>query len=210
MSKSRGTFIKAQTYLEHLNPEYLRYYLAAKLSSGIDDLDLNLEDFVLRVNSDLVGKVVNIASRCAGFIGKGFEGKLASELDSPELLEEIQAGKAEITNHFNEREYGKAIRVIMALADKANQYINDKQPWIIAKSDRQSLELQQICSTGINAFRLLITYLKPVLPAMAEKVEEFLGIDALCWADIDTLLTCLLYTSPSPRDATLSRMPSCA
>ncbi len=189
MSKSRGTFINAQTYLEHLNPEYLRYYLAAKLSSGIDDLDLNLEDFVLRVNSDLVGKVVNIASRCAGFIGKGFEGKLASELDSPELLEEIQASKAEITNHFNEREYGKAIRVIMALADKANQYINDKQPWIIAKSDRQSLELQQICSTGINAFRLLIAYLKPVLPAMAEKVEEFLGIDALCWADIDTLLT---------------------
>lgn len=189
MSKSRGTFINAQTYLEHLNPEYLRYYLAAKLSSGIDDLDLNLEDFVLRVNSDLVGKVVNIASRCAGFIGKGFEGKLASELDSPELLEEIQASKAEITNHFNEREYGKAIRVIMALADKANQYINDKQPWVIAKSDRQSLELQQICSTGINAFRLLITYLKPVLPAMAEKVEEFLGIDALCWADIDTLLT---------------------
>ena len=189
MSKSRGTFINAQTYLEHLNPEYLRYYLAAKLSSGIDDLDLNLEDFVLRVNSDLVGKVVNIASRCAGFIGKGFEGKLASELDSPELLEEIQASKAEITNHFNEREYGKAIRVIMALADKANQYINDKQPWVIAKSDRQSLELQQICSTGINAFRLLIAYLKPVLPAMAEKVEEFLRIDALCWADIDTLLT---------------------
>ncbi|GIT22160.1 MAG: methionine--tRNA ligase [Pseudomonadota bacterium] len=189
MSKSRGTFINAQTYLEHLNPEYLRYYLAAKLSSGIDDLDLNLEDFVLRVNSDLVGKVVNIASRCAGFIGKGFEGKLASELDSPELLEEIQASKAEITNHFNEREYGKAIRVIMALADKANQYINDKQPWVIAKSDKQSLELQQICSTGINAFRLLIAYLKPVLPAMAEKVEEFLGIDALCWADIDTLLT---------------------
>ena len=189
MSKSRGTFINAQTYLEHLNPEYLRYYLAAKLSSGIDDLDLNLEDFVLRVNSDLVGKVVNIASRCAGFIGKGFEGKLASELDSPELLEEIQASKAEITNHFNEREYGKAIRVIMALADKANQYINDKQPWVIAKSDRQSLELQQICSTGINAFRLLIAYLKPVLPAMAEKVEEFLGIDALCWTDIDTLLT---------------------
>ena len=189
MSKSRGTFINARTYLEHLNPEYLRYYLAAKLSSGIDDLDLNLEDFVLRVNSDLVGKVVNIASRCAGFIGKGFEGKLASELDSPELLEEIQASKDEITDHFNEREYGKAIRVIMALADKANQYINDKQPWVIAKSDRQSLELQQICSTGINAFRLLIAYLKPVLPGMAKKAEQFLGIDPLCWADIDTLLT---------------------
>ncbi len=189
MSKSRGTFINARTYLDHLNPEYLRYYLAAKLSSGIDDLDLNLEDFVLRVNSDLVGKVVNIASRCAGFIGKGFAGKLASELDTPELLSEIQAAKPDITNHFNEREYGKAIRLIMALADKANQYINDKQPWVIAKTDKQSAELQQICSTGINAFRLLITYLKPVLPAMAEKAEEFLGVDPFNWADLDSLLT---------------------
>ena len=189
MSKSRGTFINARTYLDHLNPEYLRYYLAAKLTSGIDDLDLNLEDFVLRVNSDLVGKVVNIASRCAGFIGKGFKGKLANELDSPKLLEEMQASKGEITTLFNEREYSKAIRVIMTLADKANQYINDKQPWVIAKTDKQSLELQQICSTGINAFRLLIAYLKPVLPSMAKKVEEFLGINPLCWADIDILLT---------------------
>lgn len=188
MSKSRGTFINARTYLDHLNPEYLRYFLAAKLSSGIDDLDLNLEDFAQRVNSDLVGKVVNIASRCAGFISKGFEGRLASELDTPELLEEIQTAKPEITQHFNAREYGKAVRQIMALADKANQYINDKQPWVIAKTDKQSLELQQICSTGLNAFRLLITYLKPVLPAMAEKAEAFLNVEPLIWADIDSLL----------------------
>ncbi|MDD9896850.1 MAG: methionine--tRNA ligase [Gammaproteobacteria bacterium] len=188
MSKSRGTFINARTYLDHLNPEYLRYFLAAKLSSGIDDLDLNLEDFAQRVNSDLVGKVVNIASRCAGFIGKGFEGKLANELDTPELLAEIQSAKNEVTQHYNEREYGKAIRLIMALADKANQYINDKEPWVIAKTDKQSIELQQICSTGINAFRLLIAYLKPVLPAMTEKAETFLGIEPLKWTDIDSLL----------------------
>jgi len=188
MSKSRGTFINARTYLDHLNPEYLRYFLAAKLSSGIDDLDLNLEDFAQRVNSDLVGKVVNIASRCAGFIGKGFEGKLANKLDRPELLAEIQAAKDEITQHYNEREYGKAIRLIMALADKANQYINDKEPWVIAKSNKQSPELHQICSTGINAFRLLVAYLKPVLPAMTEKAEAFLGIEPLLWTDIDSLL----------------------
>ena len=189
MSKSRGTFINARTYLDHLNPEYLRYFLAAKLSDGIDDLDLNLDDFAQRVNSDLVGKVVNIASRCAGFIGKGFEGKLAEKVDAPELLAEIQAAKPEITGYYNGREYSKAIRLIMTMADKANQYINDKQPWVIAKDDKQSAELQKICSTGINAFRLLIAYLKPVLPSMAEKAEAFLAIDPLNWADIDSLLT---------------------
>ena len=189
MSKSRGTFINARTYLDHLNPEYLRYFLAAKLSDGIDDLDLNLEDFAQRVNSDLVGKVVNIASRCAGFIGKGFEGKLAEKVDAPELLVEIQAAKPEITGYYNGREYSKAIRLIMTMADKANQYINDKQPWVIAKGDKQSAELQKICSTGINAFRLLVAYLKPVLPSMAEKAEAFLAIEPLNWADIDSLLT---------------------
>jgi len=189
MSKSRGTFINARTYLDHLNPEYLRYFLAAKLSSGIDDLDLNLEDFAQRVNSDLVGKVVNIASRCAGFIGKRFDGYLSKDLDNPTLLNEIQAAKGEITEHFEAREYSKAIRLIMALADKANQYINDKQPWVIAKTDPDSAELQAICSTGINAFRLLICYLKPVLPAMAEKAEEFLSIEPLLWNNIDQLLT---------------------
>lgn len=189
MSKSRGTFINAQTYLKHLNPEYLRYYLAAKLSSGVDDLDLNLEDFALRVNSDLVGKVVNIASRCAGFISKGFDGTLASKHDDEELLKSIQDGAAEIAGFYESREYGKAVRCIMALADKANQYINDKQPWVIAKTDKQSRELHEICSTGINAFRLLILYLKPIVPAMAESSEEFLGVAPLQWSDSASLLT---------------------
>lgn len=189
MSKSRGTFVNARTYLDHLNPEYLRYYLAAKLSSGIDDLDLNLEDFALRVNADLVGKVVNIASRCAGFIHKGFDGMLAENLDNPDLLAEIQSIGAEVTKHYNSREYGKAIRLIMAQADKANQYINDKEPWVLAKTDKQSVELQAICSTGINAFRLLLCYLKPVLPALTEKAEAFLNIDPLLWRDVYSLLT---------------------
>ena len=187
MSKSRGTFVNARTYLDHLNPEYLRYYLAAKLSSGIDDLDLNLEDFAQRVNADLVGKVVNIASRCAGFIEKGFNSMLASQLDNPALIESIQAAQAEITEHLDQREYGKAIRIIMSLADKANQYINDKEPWVIAKTDAQSPELQAICSTGINAFRLLICYLKPVVPIMAARAEEFLSIEPMQW-DCDDLL----------------------
>ena len=188
MSKSRGTFINARTYLDHLNPEYLRYFLAAKLSNGIDDLDLNLEDFAQRVNSDLVGKVVNIASRCAGFIGKGFDGYLAEQPDNPELLAEIQSFKDEIGDLYESREYSKAIRLIMALADKANQYINDKEPWVIAKADKQSPELQAICSSGINAFRLLMCYLKPVLPAMATSAEQFLAIDPLRWDDLDRLL----------------------
>jgi len=188
MSKSRGTFINARTYLENLNPEYLRYYLAAKLSSGIDDLDLNLEDFVQRVNSDLVGKVINIASRCAGFINKGFNGKLSAEIDTSELLIEIQSKKDEITSFYENREYGKAVRIIMALADKANHYINDKEPWVIGKKNKTSPDLQEICSIGINAFRLLIIYLKPVLPKTAEKVEIFLKTQPLMWRDIDSLM----------------------
>ena len=188
MSKSRGTFINASTYLEHLNPEYLRYYLAAKLSSGVDDLDLNFEDFVARVNSDLVGKVVNIASRCAGFINKGFDGMLADQLDDAALIASMQAASEEIAEHFENRDYSKAIRLIMALADNANQYINDQQPWVVAKAEPGSEKLQQICSTGLNAFRLLICYLKPVVPVMAEKAERFLSIPALTWQDSQTIL----------------------
>lgn len=188
MSKSRGTFINASTYLEHLNPEYLRYYLAAKLSSGVDDLDLNFEDFVARVNSDLVGKVVNIASRCAGFINKGFDGMLADQLDDAALIASMQAASEEIAEHFENRDYSKAIRLIMALADNANQYINDQQPWVVAKAEPGSEKLQQICSTGLNAFRLLICYLKPVVPVMAEKAERFLSIPALTWQDSQTTL----------------------
>ena len=188
MSKSRGTFINASTYLEHLNPEYLRYYLAAKLSSGVDDLDLNFEDFVARVNSDLVGKVVNIASRCAGFINKGFDGMLADQLNDEALIASMQAASEEIAEHFENRDYSKAIRLIMALADNANQYINDQQPWVVAKAEPGSEKLQQICSTGLNAFRLLICYLKPVVPVMAEKAERFLSIPALTWQDSQTIL----------------------
>ena len=188
MSKSRGTFINASTYLENLNPEYLRYYLAAKLSSGVDDLDLNFEDFVARVNSDLVGKVVNIASRCAGFINKGLDGMLADQLDDAALIASMQAASEEIAEHFENRDYSKAIRLIMALADNANQYINDQQPWVVAKAEPGSEKLQQICSTGLNAFRLLICYLKPVVPVMAEKAERFLSITALTWQDSQTTL----------------------
>jgi len=180
MSKSRGTFIKARSYLEHLDPEYLRYYFAAKLTQNVDDLDLNLEDFSLRVNSDLVGKVVNIASRCAGFITKRFDGKLSAQCQEPELLAKFVDAGDEIATFYETRDFGKAIRKIMELADLANQYIDEKAPWVLAKEEGKDAELQQICSNGINMFRQLLTYLAPVLPAMAEKTEAFLNIK-LTW-----------------------------
>lgn len=189
MSKSRGTFINARTYLEHLNPEYLRYYLAAKMGDGVDDLDLNLEDFALRVNADLVGKVVNIASRCAGFISKNFDGMLSTKESEPDLIKAFQSANTTIAAHYETREYSKAIREIMALADRANQYINDKQPWVLAKADKSSVEVQDICSTGLNLFRLLIIYLKPVLPFTAGEAEKFLQVSPLLWQDLDTSLT---------------------
>lgn len=188
MSKSRGTFINGHTYLQHLNPEYLRYFLASRLSSGVDDLDLNLEEFVNKINADLVGKVVNIASRCAGFITRGFDGMLAAEPAAPELLAEAQAASAGIAEAFEQREYQKAIRDIMAIADKANQYIAEQQPWTLAKQNPQDPQVQAICSTGINLFRLLMTWLKPVLPAMAAKAELFLNAGALSWGSAESLL----------------------
>jgi len=181
MSKSRGTFIKARTYLEHLDPEYLRYYFAAKLTNNVEDLDLNLDDFAQRVNSDLVGKVVNIASRCAGFITKRFDGKLAAECNEEELLAKFTAAGDEIAELYETREFGKAIRKIMELADLANQYIDEKAPWVVAKEEGKDAELQQICSNGINMFRQLLTYLAPVLPSMVEKTEAFLNVK-LTWA----------------------------
>lgn len=187
MSKSRGTFIKARTYLEHLDPEYLRYYFAAKLTSNVDDLDLNLDDFAQRVNSDLVGKVVNIASRCAGFITKRFDGQLAEQCEEQNLLQQfIDAGDS-IAELYEQREFGKAIRRIMELADLANQYIDEKAPWVVAKQEGQDQALQQICSNGINMFRQLMTYLAPVLPAMAAKSETFLNTE-LTWSARETLL----------------------
>lgn len=183
MSKSRGTFIKARTYLDHLNPEYLRYYFAAKLSSGIDDLDLNFEDFTQRVNSDLVGKVVNIASRCSGFIKKRFDGQLSAQCSEPELFQQFIQASEEIASLYESREYGKAMREIMALSDKANQYIDEKKPWLIAKEEGKDQELHDICSMGINLFRLLVVYLKPVLPKLAAASENFLNIPDQAWPD---------------------------
>ncbi len=184
MSKSRGTFIKARTYLKHLDPEYLRYYFAAKMGAGVDDLDLNLHDFRERVNSDLVGKVVNIASRSAGFIHKKSAGRLAAIHDGQAPYSDfIEAGQ-QIAAHYEARAYSKAMRCIMALADQANQYINDKQPWVLARQDGHEQEIQDICSTGINLFRVLITYLKPVLPQLAANSEAFLNCSPLQWHDI--------------------------
>ena len=177
MSKSKGTFIKARTYLEQLNPEYLRYYFASKLTSGIVDLDLNLEDFSQKVNADLVGKVVNIASRCASFIAKKFDGKLSAELVEPELYADFINQGEVIATAFEEREYARAIRDIMALADKANQYIDAKAPWVLAKDETKQQETHDVCSMGINLFRVLMHYLKPVLPAMAAEVEAFLQVE---------------------------------
>ena len=187
MSKSRGTFITARTYLEHLNPEYLRYYFAAKLGAAIEDIDLNLEDFELRVNSDLVGKIVNIASRCAGFITKRFDGRLAEQLDDADLLAELQAAAEALADCYEAREYSRAMRDIMALADRANQYIDRRAPWVIAKDAARDPELQAVCSMGILLFRILLIYLKPVLPATARRAEAFLGSGELRWADVQTV-----------------------
>ena len=187
MSKSRGTFITARTYLEHLNPEYLRYYFAAKLGAAIEDIDLNLEDFELRVNSDLVGKIVNIASRCAGFITKRFDGRLAEQLDDADLLAELQAAAEALGDCYEAREYSRAMRDIMALADRANQYIDRRAPWVIAKDAARDPELQAVCSMGILLFRILLIYLKPVLPATARRAEAFLGSGELRWADVQTV-----------------------
>lgn len=188
MSKSRGTFIMASTYLEHLDPEYLRYYFAAKLSSGVDDIDLNLNDFVQRVNSDLVGKVVNIASRCAGFLRKKFDNRMASECSEQALLDEFISAGDNIAALYETRDFGRAMREIIALADRANQYIDDKKPWVLAKEEGCEQEVQDVCSTGINLFRVLITYLKPVLPEMAARAEQFLQID-VDWHSLKSPLT---------------------
>jgi methionyl-tRNA synthetase len=183
MSKSRGTFINASTYLEHLDAEYLRYYFAAKLSASVDDIDLNLEDFVQRVNSDVVGKVVNIASRCAGFLRKGFGNTLADECAETELVNEFIAAGEGIAALYEQREFNKAIREIVALADRANQYIDERKPWVLAKETGREQEVHAVCSVGINLFRVLITYLKPVLPAMAEKSERYLAT-SLDWTEL--------------------------
>jgi methionyl-tRNA synthetase len=190
MSKSRGTFITARSYLDHLNPEYLRYYFAAKLSDRVEDIDLNLEDFVARVNSNLIGKYINIASRSAGFISKRFDGRLAGQLDNEgmALIQRLQKQAGTIANAYENRLFSSAMRDIMDLADEVNEYVNNHKPWELAKQDGQDVMLHQVCSSCINAFRLLSLYLKPVLPVLAEKVEGFLNIAPLTWQDSTGIL----------------------
>lgn len=185
MSKSRGTFIKARTWLEHLPAETLRYYFAGKLSGAVEDLDLNLDDFVSRINADLVGKYVNIASRCAGFIAKRFDGRLGGQLDDAALTASFAAAREEIAALYEARNFAQAVRRIMALADQANQYVNDRQPWIMAKDPARDAELQAVCATALNLFRALTVYLKPILPATAGKAERFLDVEPLTWADLE-------------------------
>lgn len=190
MSKSRGTFITARSYLDHIkNPEYLRYYYAAKLNSTMEDIDLSLDDFVARVNSDLVGKYINIASRTAGFINKRFDGKLRSSSDNQVIVELKQSAQT-IAEAYEAREYGKALREIMRLADSANGFVAEKAPWVMAKQEGQDEALQQACSDALEMFRLLTLYLKPVLPKLAFEIEQFLNIAPLTWASVDASLTC--------------------
>jgi len=180
MSKSRGTFITAESYLKQgLNPEWLRYYYAAKLNDAMEDIDLNLEDFIARVNSDLVGKYINIASRCAGFISKRFDGKLTHAYPHSELLAELRSQETwdRIGQFYEGREYGKAVREIMALVDRANQYVDEQKPWELAKDPTQSEKLHAVCTLCLNIFRILTIYLKPILPKLAIDVQTFLGLD---------------------------------
>jgi methionyl-tRNA synthetase len=191
MSKSRGTFINARTYLDHLDPSHLRYYYAAKLGPGMDDIDLNFDDFTARVNSDLVGKLVNIASRCAGFITKRFDGRLAARLEDPALYEEFAAASETIADHFEAREYSKAIRAIMALADRANRYIEDKKPWAMAKDENLEEMVQLVCTQGLNLFRVLAIYLAPVLPRVAEDAQGLFNEESWRWQSAsEPLLDC--------------------
>ncbi len=188
MSKSRGLFINARQYLDHLEPEYMRYYLATKLTGTIDDMEINLEDFVQRVNSDLVGKLVNIASRCAGFINGKFDGMLSSA-PATDLVAEAASAADRIAELYEADEFGRAAREIMALADRTNEYIDANKPWVLAKEAGRETEVQNVCSDGINLFRILMTYLKPILPQLAENAEAFLGVDPLVWESVGTPLT---------------------
>ena len=188
MSKSRGTFIKAETYLEHLNPEYLRYYFASKLSDKVEDSDLNLDDFIQKVNSDLVGKVVNIASRCAKFINTKFDNRLSVTCAEPELVNSFIAAGDSIAKAYEAREFSAAIREIMALADKANQYIDEKKPWALAKIEGQEQQVHDVCSVGINLFRQLAIYLAPVLPTLAAQVQDFLKLESFDFVSAHTVL----------------------
>ena len=188
MSKRTGTFVKARTYLDHLDPEYLRYYFACKLSNGIDDLDLSFDDFRRRVNSDLVGKVVNIASRCSSFIHRHFDGRLSAHMAEPDLYREAAAASERIAALYESREFGKAMREVMAVADRANEYIDDRKPWVLLKDDATREQVRDVCTVGLNLFRVLMTWLKPVLPRTVERTESFLRCGELAWDGIATPL----------------------
>jgi methionyl-tRNA synthetase len=207
MSKSRGTFVAASTYLKHLDPEYLRYYYAFKLGPGLDDIDLNLDDFTARVNADLVGKVVNLASRCAGFISQRFDGRLAASLDAPELFARFVAAGDSIGAAFDQRDYGRAMRETMQLADAANRYIDEQKPWILARDPATLPRVQAVCTQGLNLFRVLMTYLAPVLPRVASQAAAFLGGAPPGWA---TRATPLLATTIRPYEPLLVRVDPAA
>ncbi len=185
MSKSRGTFIEARRYLDHLDPEHLRYYFSAKLNGRVEDIDLNFDDFIARINADLVGKVVNIASRCAGFIQKLFDGRLSAALSHHELYNALLNARMSVIDAYVARDNALAIRIIMGLADQINQYIDAQKPWILAKDATKLQQVQEVCTMGLNGYRVLITYLKPVLPGMALKSEHFLLSEPLTWDSID-------------------------
>ena len=180
MSKSRGTFILARDYLDNLDPDFLRYYYACKLSNSAEDLDLNLEDFVQKINSDLVGKVVNLASRCSKFITKGNDGYLHSEIDDKELWNIFSQSATTISENYENRNFSKATREIIKLTDLANEYISDKQPWVLNKEHDNKEQVLRICSLGINLFRLIMIYLKPITPNLVRKAEDFLN-ETLLW-----------------------------
>ena len=188
MSKSRGTFILASDYLKHLDPECLRYYFAAKLGNGIDDIDLNFTDFMQRVNSDLVGKVVNIASRSAGFINKNFGGMLSGDLAAPELFAASLELAEKISEFYEKRDFNNAVRHIMQMADLANQYIDEKKPWSLNKQNPSDPAIQDICTMSLNLFRLLMIFLKPILPKLVPQAEEFLQVAPLTWESRKTPL----------------------
>ena len=188
MSKSRGTFIQARTYLENLDPSHLRYYFASRLTAKIDDIDLNLDELVTKSNSDIVGKVVNIASRCSGFIYKKFDGLLSAKIFDENLEQEFLSNHNKITEYFEKREFANAVRLIMTLADKANQFIDNHKPWQLAKESGQEENVHQICSQGINMFKAIICYLKPIIPSITLKAENFLNIEFNNWNDAPNFL----------------------
>ena len=188
MSKSRGTFFNARTYLNHLNPEYLRYYFASRLTNTIEDIDLNLSDFQARVNSDLVGKIINIGSRCARFINKDFGNELASELNNNKLHDNIIENKNEIIKNYEDRKYSANIRLITSLADEVNKYLDEEKPWVQIKDNNNREYVQKVCTDGLNMFKVLAGYLKPIIPDCVDKIEKILQCESISWENIDNQL----------------------